>query len=1834
MDFDIFDINKFNVIQDEENYYFFRALNMADNADIEQQTTTSTDGKIERIRTDRERFDGDAKYTEASEISLEEIYDHIKMHYRKDTNCISLTSNANIAVNYGRGSYKDKYVMVKIPKKEFGEKTLAAGQYMLKELYSKIQQAIESLPEDAKQRVSNAFEEIDKATESKDLKDIIAQRYTANREEVSLDRAHLRKGIIYSSPKARISNYQSLDDEQVLEVNKVYAKLAILENEQVLKHVIPHSSNSKLRETIGSAFSSTEVIHYGDIKQENIIEVPKEVVDLFALIQQIDGLDKGRVEQLKRTLITAVQNGVKIPAIPEIEEKVKADISIEEMYGITDGKVEYGKANSIVKNMFYLSKARKNAIQLSNVLSEILGQNSGFEDIIQYIRENGFRVEPEIITRQSNKGVKLSESVSLDLQQEEQALVDEIKKLSSEQLDNVLQNGGLYNAKDIITNVFSSAKESEKIDKSRYYAEAIISKYNWQDIGIAEFKTSEKNELIARLQERNCAEIYEKLRESGVEESIIPTVLLNIATRDGIYEQYVQGNLEQLLSTRQDVLQNNINTEVVERFLGYYDVENTGIRLKDYQQRACNNINTIFQDHKFAQVILPTGAGKSFVALTQMQQYAKEHPNEKMLYLAPQDEILNQIKSYIVKYVHGKQGTVGKTEDEIIAEVFPNITFGTYSGLLAKRGQKVIKEQYGMIVLDELHRTGAKEWEGKIDKLLKNQTEEVKVLGITATPTRDVDRRDMANETAKKLGYTDEEISQRKHLAANMTLENAIRMGYVVNPKLVYCKYDLISSGKMEELKAQIDSIEDENKRAEELEKYDKLRAKLNQEIDAEIGEEARKKLEEDARRNFDRGIGKEEIIKQNVKKGGKYIVFIPVSDQGDIEDEDGNKIGTKTGDDKIKAYQDYLNKIFAGTDIVPQLHAMSGAWNGKGKNKEGKDKNQQELDAFEADNSEETKFMVVMNKANEGLHIDGVDGIIWFRALDENSRILYLQQLGRVIYALDEDNPLPDDKRPVVIDLANNSLTVKIEKDFENLEPIDDLESLKIVAEWINEKDGIIPDRNSSNKQEQHYYAILRRIQNKYSKYLDEFENFEDLTEEDKSKIEEIIDLATEIDLWNIDLPPISKSKGSKEDISPFAIEGVLRDFVEVNEEVEKIENEHAMTTFVKVCEALARQGFDFKNFVYMSNRVNKTLADIQGECPNIDMAKVLEETGVELNYKFSSKKGNAVKAVQGKGTYKITEEEKQKLINMGVISLEKKESVMSEFVRVCEALARQGFDFKNFKGSKTINKKTILKTLADIHEEFPSIDIIKVLKETGVSLDYSVGRQKNAALQSVKENAKTPITEEEKQKLISLGVINLEKKESEMSKFVRVCEALARQGFDFKSFIYSKTITEDGKKKKVNKTLADVQEECPNVDIIKVLEETSVSLDYSIGRQKKEAVQAVQGKRTHAITEEEEQKLINMGVVSLEKEESAMSEFVRVCEALSRQGFDLKKFQYSKMITEEGKKRQLKKTLADVQEEYPNIDIIKVLKETGVSLDYSIGRQQKGAVQATQGKGTYTITEEEKQELIELGVVSLEKESSMSEFVRVCEALSRQGFDFRNFVYQRTITEAGKKKQVKKALADIKQEYHNVDIIKVLEETGVSLDYSIGAKKELAMKAVQGKDTVLITEEEKQKLIELGVVSLEKEESKMSEFVRVCEALARQGFDFKNFKGSKTINKKTILKTLADIHEEFPSIDIIKVLEETGVELNYKFSLQKNKTGQAVQGKGTTPITEEEKQKLDALGVIDLEEIEQTQRLTQAKKQRDAAKVQNDKAQELEQQVEQALDQQKKRRKKDEGR
>ena len=1144
----LFDISNFNIIEDEENYYFFRALNIEDNNDIETGTILDDEGNFEKIRTDRERYEENPenrapKYDKDAPISLEQVYDHIKMHYRKDTNCISLSSNSNVSISYGRGYYKDKYVMVKVPKKELGEKVINAGQYMLEEIEKRVDEYISSINPDSKLR--EALNEIDNSKTSDELSDAIKTRYTS-KEGLDPSKAKLRKGITYRSPVARVSSYQALNEKQSLEKNKIIAKLTLLERVGGMEPIIPHTANNNLLvQTVGNAFSSLELIHYGDVEKGEIIDVPKEVVDIFALLQQVEGQDQQLVRDLKREVIRFASEGksIEIPKNSALlkDYSVRDNISIEEMYDLTDGKVEYGQANSVVKDMFYLAKAQTDARELTKILSQITENNPKYRECIQYIANNGFEIEPEIITRQSNKGVKLSESVSLDLRNEEIELIDKIKELSEEEQIEIVENGGLSNIKNIMSSTFSKTQRKEAISKEEYYAEAIFSLYDWQKIGIKEFTVAERNNLIERIQNEYCVELYQKLEAQGIDRKDIPTVLLNMVTRKNDFEitekdtpetikakrleQYdrlIAENRESL-KQRQPAenapsLKQDLSIERIERFLGYYDVPNTGIQLRPYQQRAVEKTDEILQNERFASVILPTGGGKSFVALSQMM----EHKDGEMLYLAPQNEILEQMKDNIIKYIHGPVNTVNRSKDQIIADIFPNLKFAIYPRLLARGGKEIINKQYGYIVLDELHRTGAKEWGDRLNTLIDNQPETTKVLGITATPRRDADGMNMATEMAQRLGYTNREAVSGKHIAMNMSLTNAIRMGLVVNPKLVSCAYSLKADGSLDRLKESIEQIDDVQEKNEKLQEYEKLR------------------------RNVENAKGIPEILQANVKKGGKYIVFLPIVDE--LEDEDGNVIGRKKGKDKISGYEKQMAEYFKDSDIVPNFHSMLGEYGDK--------ENAQQLEEFQNSKTDETEFMLVMNKANEGLHLNKLDGMIWLRPLDENSRILYLQQLGRVIYSEDPDNPTKDEDRPVVIDLVNNTLKVNWENEITEQ---DDIQMLNLIVDWYEKHDGTLPNINSSDKEETGYATVLKEIQNKYKEYLEN--DFDGLNKKQVEEVKEIIKLGSQIDLWQIELPErIVKNRETHErgftdkNAGPFELTGLLRDFVELEDEVDEI--------------------------------------------------------------------------------------------------------------------------------------------------------------------------------------------------------------------------------------------------------------------------------------------------------------------------------------------------------------------------------------------------------------------------------------------------------------------------------------------------------------------------------------------------------------------------------------------------------------------------------------------------------------------------------------------------------
>ena len=1215
---EMFDIEKFNVISDEENYYFFRSLEPGDIKDLEEGNIKDENGKYIRLRTDRERWEEThnltPRWNAESQVTLEEMYNHIKTPYSLETNCISLSSNANVARTYGE-TFSDKYVMIKVPKKEMGQRVYNAGQYMLSEIARKVQERIAqgNIPEE----VLEDLKKIDEATKPEDLKEIIKVKYTAPKG-IDTSKSGMKKGIVYKAPLSRISSFQALNDEQTLEKNKIVAKLTILEQKGLMKPAVSRiKTNSELIKTMGSAFASGEQIYYGDIEGDRIADISKELLDMFALIQQAENQDKQIVNDLKTELVKYITKGGKLE-IPEgsrlrDDGTPRTDISIEEMYEFTAGKVEYGQANSIVKNMYYLSKGQANARVLAGMLREITGNNPKYEEIIKYIENNGFEIEPKITTRKSNTGYRISESVNLNLKSNEIGLVDSIKTLTDEEQMQIIQDRGLSNVKEIMTSNFAKMQTMEAMEKEDYFASAIADMYDWGSLNIEEISVAERNELIQKLKQSNCVSIYEKLKEAGIENKDIPTAVINIASKGnlkGILES--ENYIEQIQNNIEEITQ-GLSIEQVERYLGYYDVKGTGIELRDYQQDAVNKADEIYKEKRYASIILPTGGGKTYVALTEMLQYGKtaeeiaieenqielgkiayKTNNKKMLYLAPSNEILEQTKDRIIEHIRGKVGITGKNKDEIIAEVFPNLEFATYQSLITKAGKETLKKQYDFMIFDELHRTGAEKWEKSLDKLIENQSEETKVLGITATPTRDVDDRNMSDEIAKKLGYTDEEIRAEKHIATKIELKEAIQLGMVVNPKVVSCEYNLLTDGSMENLAEQINEIEDENERKKKLEQYDRLR------------------------KNLEKAKGIPEILQENLKEGGKYIVFIPVG---------GNEEG-KDSIDKVKEWEKQISEYLKNSGKEPEYYSMLGAYSDK--------ENERQLEGFESEKSDKTKFMIVMNKLNEGVHVDGVNGILWFRPLDENSKILYKQQIGRVITSVDPDNPPKDEDRPVVMDFANNTERVEIDKEIKSNNRKNDLELLTIVVNWVKSHGGILPQVTSTNNQERRYAATLYRIQQKYIEYRNEIVN-EGIAEDERNNIENIIAKGEEIELWDRELERITKEECDKIlEVDSFEVKGNLHDFVELENEVKDINYRKTALKNIIEIEKWCKEQFEGKP--EYSRRTPKT--NIRG----ISAAKEGEE---ETEEQREVRLGHALSTFKQKDIWKNYQEGKEQLLS-----------------------------------------------------------------------------------------------------------------------------------------------------------------------------------------------------------------------------------------------------------------------------------------------------------------------------------------------------------------------------------------------------------------------------------------------------------------------------------------------------------------------------------------------------------------------------------------------------------
>lgn len=272
-------------------------------------------------------------------------------------------------------------------------------------------------------------------------------------------------------------------------------------------------------------------------------------------------------------------------------------------------------------------------------------------------------------------------------------------------------------------------------------------------------------------------------------------------------------------------------------------------------------------------------------------------------------------------------------------------------------GEEIIENALGdlkLIVTDELHRLGAEKWGKSFNRLL-DMYPDAKVVGATATPVRFTDvGRDMAEEVFG--GNT----------AGNISLSDAIKNGILPKPTYVAALYDIeedVAKAKKKITESKFTSNKDEL-----LKKVDKLKIAWNSAL------------------SIDNILKKHLGDKVSLSNGLKVIVFFP-------------NIGSLH--ESMYTVEKWFKCAFPSRRIELFIN-----------HSEKYDGNYQYETFRDSTVSGSIKLLLVVNKLNEGVHINDVETIIMLRKTVSN--IVYYQQIGRAL-------SIGSKGRPVIIDLVNN---------------------------------------------------------------------------------------------------------------------------------------------------------------------------------------------------------------------------------------------------------------------------------------------------------------------------------------------------------------------------------------------------------------------------------------------------------------------------------------------------------------------------------------------------------------------------------------------------------------------------------------------------------------------------------------------------------------------------------------------------------------------------------------------------------------------------------------------
>lgn len=345
----------------------------------------------------------------------------------------------------------------------------------------------------------------------------------------------------------------------------------------------------------------------------------------------------------------------------------------------------------------------------------------------------------------------------------------------------------------------------------------------------------------------------------------------------------------------------------------------SNLELYEHNQETYENIKDIWKRTNKVAILQATGTGKTYVIARILEDYKKL----KTLVLAPTCHILNHIK-----------------ESNIANEY---TEYMTYAKLTRMPSNQIKLLKYDLIVLDEFHRCGAKQWGKSVEKLLDSNINS-KVLGATATHIRYLDG---ATDMAKEL-FDD-------YIASKIDLVDAINKGLIPMPIYVGSLYDV--NRELECMRSKIKGSK--NSKSQKLELLNKLEEAKAWSLVNGVPSILRKYITEDK---------------------NKFIVFCK----------------NKNHLNKMKLL---MQSWFKEAEISRPVKMYEVSY------VNGVKSNNEELISFSNGDTKYIHLAFSIDILNEGVHISDVSGVFLMR--ETSSPIIFYQQIGRAMSVGMNKSPL-----------------------------------------------------------------------------------------------------------------------------------------------------------------------------------------------------------------------------------------------------------------------------------------------------------------------------------------------------------------------------------------------------------------------------------------------------------------------------------------------------------------------------------------------------------------------------------------------------------------------------------------------------------------------------------------------------------------------------------------------------------------------------------------------------------------------------------------------------------